>query len=86
MIEIQAQSCHAKDNSVVAKCADVLVRRYVLSPGEFIPWCHHTEVSDNYNPEGMVLIEARVPVARRERNPDSPCDAFCGAPCIQFVR
>ena len=56
-----------KKISVIAKGADVLVREYVLGPGESIPWHHHTQVTDHYyGLEGKVLIETRAPLARRE--------------------
>jgi quercetin dioxygenase-like cupin family protein len=70
MSQVQAQLYQVKKISVIAKGTDVLVREYVLGPGEFIPWHHHTEVTDNYyDLEGVVLIETRAPAARRELNP-----------------
>ena len=70
MSEVQAQLYQVKKISVIAKGANVLVREYVLGPGEFIPWHHHTEVIDHYySLEGIVLIETRAPVGRRELNP-----------------
>jgi mannose-6-phosphate isomerase-like protein (cupin superfamily) len=70
MSEVQAQLYQVKKISVIAKGADVLVREYVLGPGEFVPWHHHTEVTDHYySLEGIVLIETRAPVGRRELNP-----------------
>lgn len=52
---------------VVAKGADVLVREYILDPGETIPWHRHTEVSDYYyGLEGVVVVETRVPPAQHE--------------------
>ena len=52
---------------VVAKGADVLVREYILDPGETVPWHRHTEVSDYYYClEGLVVVETRVPQARHE--------------------
>lgn len=70
MSQVQAQLYQAKKISVIAKGADVLVREYVLGPGEFIPWHHHTQVTDHYySLEGIVLIETRAPAARRELNP-----------------
>jgi quercetin dioxygenase-like cupin family protein len=52
---------------VIAKGADVLVREYVLDPGEAIPWHRHSEVSDYYyGLEGTVVIETRGPAARHE--------------------
>jgi len=70
MSEVQAELYQAKKISVIAKGADVLVREYVLGPGEFIPWHHHTQVTDYYyGLEGNVLIETRTPAACRELNP-----------------
>lgn len=70
MSEVQAQRYQVKKISVIAKGADVLVREYVLGHGEFIPWHHHTQVTDHYySLEGEVLIETRAPDARRELNP-----------------
>lgn len=70
MSEVQAQRYQVKKISVITKGADVLVREYVLDPGESIPWHHHTQVSDHYySLEGAVLIETRAPDARRELNP-----------------
>jgi len=70
MSEVQAQRYQVKKVSVIAKGSDVLVREYVLGPGEFIPWHHHTQVTDHYySLEGEVLIETRAPDARRELNP-----------------
>ena len=70
MSQVQAQPYQAKKISVIAKGADVLVREYVLGPGEFIPWHHHTQVTDHYySLEGVVLIETRAPDMRRELNP-----------------
>ncbi|MGE5337985.1 MAG: cupin domain-containing protein [Gemmatimonadota bacterium] len=52
---------------VVAKGADVLVREYILDPGEAIPWHRHSEVTDHYyGLDGVVLIETRDPHARHE--------------------
>ena len=52
---------------VVAKGADVLVREYTLDSGEFIPWHHHTIVSDYYyGLEGKVLVQTRNPAARHD--------------------
>ena len=70
MSEVQPPLYQAKKISVIAKGADVLVREYVLAPGEFIPWHHHTQVTDHYyGLEGRVLIETRAPATRRELNP-----------------
>ena len=64
------QPYKVKKVSVIAKGADVLVREYVLGPGEFIPWHHHTEVSDRYFClDGTVVVETRAPDARHELNP-----------------
>ena len=70
MSEVQTRLYQVKKISVIAKGSDVLVREYVLGPGEFIPWHHHTQVTDHYySLEGVVLIETRAPDARRELNP-----------------
>ena len=70
MSEVQAQPYQAKKISVITKGADVLVREYVLGPGEFVPWHHHTQVTDHYYVlENVVLIETRAPDARRELHP-----------------
>lgn len=70
MSQVQAQAYRVKKISVIAKGSDVLVREYLLGPGESIPWHHHTQVSDHYySLEGVVLIETRAPDARRELNP-----------------
>ena len=69
MSQFQAQPYQVKKVSVIARGTDVLVREYVLGPGEFIPWHHHTQVTDHYySLEGVVLIETRAPDARRELN------------------
>lgn len=70
MSQVQAQAYRVKKISVIAKGSDVLVREYLLAPGDSIPWHHHTQVSDHYySLEGVVLIETRAPDARRELNP-----------------
>jgi quercetin dioxygenase-like cupin family protein len=70
MSDVRAQLYQAKKISVIAKGADVLVREYVLDPGQVIPWHHHTQVTDHYyGLEGRVLIETRAPAARRELAP-----------------
>ena len=70
MSENQARPYQVKRISVIAKGADVLVREYVLGPGEFIPWHHHTQVTDHYyGLEGLLLIETQAPDTRRELNP-----------------
>ena len=70
MSEVQAQLYQVKKISVVAKGTDVLVREYVLGPGEVVPWHHHTQITDHYySLEGVVLIETRAPDARRELTP-----------------
>ncbi len=70
MREVQAQLYQVKKISVIAKGDDVLVREYLLGPGDSIPWHHHTRVTDHYYClEGVVLVETRAPDARRELNP-----------------
>lgn len=70
MSQDQAPPYQARKISVIAKGTDVLVREYLLGPGEFVPWHHHTQVSDHYySLEGAVVIETRDPDARRELNP-----------------
>jgi quercetin dioxygenase-like cupin family protein len=70
MSQIQAQPYQVKKIAVIAKGTDVLVREYVLGPGDFIPWHHHSQVADHYySLEGAVLIETRAPAVRRELNP-----------------
>ncbi|MHB8666116.1 MAG: cupin domain-containing protein [Burkholderiales bacterium] len=70
MSEVQAQAKQTKKISVIAKGTDVLVREYMLGPGEFIPWHHHTQITDHfYGLEGRVTIETRAPATRRELNP-----------------
>jgi quercetin dioxygenase-like cupin family protein len=64
--------------SVVAKGADVLVREYVLDPGELIPWHHHSQVTDRFFClEGEVHVETREPA---ERHSLSPGDRLTVAP------
>jgi len=70
MNKIQLPPYQAKKISVIAKGADVLVREYVLGPGQFVPWHHHTQVTDHYYClEGNVLVETRAPATRRELAP-----------------
>jgi quercetin dioxygenase-like cupin family protein len=70
MAQVPAQSYQVKKISMIAKGSDVLVREYVLGPGESIPWHHHTQVTDHYYClEGKVLIETRTPAVRRELIP-----------------
>ncbi|MBE0625173.1 MAG: cupin domain-containing protein [Burkholderiales bacterium] len=70
MSEVPAQLYQAKRITVIARGADVLVREYLLGAGEFVPWHHHTQVTDHYYClEGTVLIETRAPAARRELHP-----------------
>lgn len=60
----QPPNYQVKKITVVAKGADVLVREYVLGPGESIPWHHHSSVSDYYyGLDGRVRIETRAPDA-----------------------
>ena len=66
MSEAHARPYKVKTISVIAKGADVLVREYLLGPGDTIPWHHHTEVTDHYySLEGRVTLETRAPDARR---------------------
>ena len=45
----------------------MIVREYVLDPGEFIPWHRHTEMSDRfYGLEGTTVVETREPPARHQ--------------------
>lgn len=70
MSDDQARPYQVKKISVIAKGADVLVREYVLGPGESIPRHHHTQVSDHYYVlEGKLLIETSAVPARRELMP-----------------
>ncbi len=70
MSELQPQPYQAKKILVIAKGADVLVREYLLDPAEFVPWHHHTQVTDRYYClDGVVLVETRAPAARRVLNP-----------------
>ncbi len=70
MARVPDQPYQVKKISVIAKGSDVLVREYVLGPGESIPWHHHTQVADHYySLDGKVLIETGTPVVRRELNP-----------------
>jgi mannose-6-phosphate isomerase-like protein (cupin superfamily) len=70
MSEVEARLYQVKKISVIAKGADVLVREYVLGPGDSIAWHHHTRVTDHYySLEGRVLIETRAPDTRRELKP-----------------
>ena len=56
--------------TVVAKGADVMVREYVLDPGEFIPWHHHSQVSDRfYGLEGTTVVQTQEPPVRHELKP-----------------
>ena len=67
MSEAKPQPYKVHAIRVIAKGADVLVREYILDPGETIPWHRHTEVSDYYyGLEGVVVVETRVPPARHE--------------------
>ena len=54
MSEAKPQPYKVRAVHVVAKGADVLVREYMLDPGEAIPWHRHSEVSDYYY--GLVKI------------------------------
>lgn len=70
MSEIHVQPYKVKKVSVIAKGTDVLVREYVLDPGEEVMWHHHTEVADHYyGLEGTVVIETRGPATRHELRP-----------------
>ena len=70
MSNLQTQPYRVKKISVIAKGADVLVREYVLGPGESIPWHHHTQVTDHYySLGGKVLVETNAPSARHELIP-----------------
>ena len=63
----QLQPYTVRHIHVVARGADVLVREYTLDPGEFIPWHHHTEVSEHYyGLENTVVVETRGPAGRHE--------------------
>lgn len=84
MSEGRAQPYQAKKISVVAKGADVLVREYVLDPEEFVPWHHHTSVTDRYyGLEGTVLIQTRAPAARHELHPGE--SAIVTPPTVHHV-
>jgi len=70
MSNVRALPYQVKKITVIAKGADVLVREYLLGPGESIPWHRHSEVTDCcYCLEGKVLIETRAPDARHELTP-----------------
>ncbi len=46
---------------MVVRGADVLVREYVLDPGESIPWHHHSQVTDRFFClQGSVQVETRA--------------------------
>lgn len=65
MSEARPQPYTVRSIHVVAKGEDVLVREYMLDPGEVIPWHRHTHVSDYYyGLEGVVVVETREPPAR----------------------
>ena len=67
MTETRPEPYKVRSIRVIAKGADVLVREYVLDPGEAIPWHRHSEVSDYYyGLDGTVVIETRAPAARYE--------------------
>jgi quercetin dioxygenase-like cupin family protein len=67
MSQIPPRPYQVKKISVIAKGTDVLVREYVLGPGESIPWHHHTQVTDHYYClEGKVLVATRAPASQRE--------------------
>ena len=52
---------------VVAKGTDILVREYTLDPGEFIPWHHHTNISDRFFClEGTVRVQTQRPAAEHK--------------------
>jgi quercetin dioxygenase-like cupin family protein len=64
---MSAQPYKVREISVIAKGADVLVRRYTLDAGEAIPWHRHSEVSDHYfGLEGVAVVETRDPPARHQ--------------------
>lgn len=66
----QVQPYQVKKVAIIAKGADVLVREYLLGPGESIPWHHHTQVTDHYYClDGSVRIETRAPAACNELKP-----------------
>ncbi len=70
MSEPADQPYQVKRISVIARGDDVLVREYLLRPGDSIPWHHHTQVTDHYyGLEGKVLIETRPPLERHELTP-----------------
>jgi len=68
--EAQRPPYRVKQVTVVVKTEDVLAREYLLDPGEFIMWHHHTLVSDHfYALEGAVRIETRGPAGSRDLHP-----------------
>ena len=70
MSETPVQPYKVKKVSVIAKGADVLVREYVLDPGDEVMWHHHTEVTDHYySLEGTVVIETGEPATRHALRP-----------------
>ena len=70
MSEIQTPQYKVKKVSAIAKGTDLLVREYVLDPGEEVMWHHHTEVADHYYClAGTVMIETGEAAIRHELQP-----------------
>jgi quercetin dioxygenase-like cupin family protein len=78
MSDAKPQPYKVRDIKIVAKGSDVLVREYILGPGEGIPWHRHSEVSDwYYGLEGTVVVETRDPPARHEVSAGGSATVTC---------
>lgn len=69
-IEKQSSNFAVSSRKIVAQSKEIQVKEFVLTPGEEVPWHHHTAVFDVfYCLQGRLTIE-RTEVAGRRRLPE----------------
>ena len=70
----------SEQTHIVAKTPDLRVVEYVLQPGEYLPWHHHSEVTDHfYCLEGAIGVELREPAQKLLLRPGESCTVPPGA-------
>ena len=68
--EKQSTDFSVSSRKIVAESTDVQVKEFLLTPGEEVPWHHHTEVFDVFYCLAGTLTVQRTDVFSGERLPD----------------
>ena len=68
--EKQSASFSVSSRKIVAESADVQVKEFLLTPGEEVPWHHHSAVFDVFYCLAGCLTVERTDVFSGERLPD----------------